>query len=227
MAEPAVKFAFDGVISEINKDAGRGGDHDARPGGLRADGYAEARRATGERHGFRGYARKQRFPMRSHGGPHDRAEGQAFRQFMKRDPDEESQSYEIGSLFGDAKRPPVQETMQADGDQQRGGETVQRRRATVMIVRVRTGGADRMHVMIDDPQQAESGRHPEDRDAPPVMARSFGHNPEERNGDQQGAANRQNIVGNSRNFRQARAEEHAHDRQGEHEDERGKDQFLI
>src|SRR5215472_925440 len=95
-------------------------------------------------------------------------------------------------LLGDRKAPTVEEAMDSGGDQQWGGKPMQRRRAGVVIVRVRAGRANGMHIAIDEPKQGKASCRTCHSTWPSQLRGDLGKNPERGNTDQNSAAEWQN-----------------------------------
>jgi len=95
--------------------------------------------------------------------------------------------------------------MQAACDQQRRRETMKVGGPGGVIVIVRAGGTDGVNDAVDDGQDRGSQRYPQDRKRPTPAPCDLGYDPEERDCDQQSAAEREDRSGEFRGFSESRS----------------------
>src|SRR5580698_10139500 len=104
-----------------------------------------------------------------------------------------SQPFKSGFLRC-CQAPAIEQIMHARRDQQRRCKAMQALGAAGMVVRVLASRADRMHITIHQPKQAESGYQTCAALLPAVRLPDLGENPEQRNPHQQASAERKRAL---------------------------------
>lgn len=123
----------------------------------------------------------------------DYAERQAFRKLVQRHAEQDGRAHRSGAPFiARRQHPAVKEAMQQGSYDQRSGESVEWSVAGIVIVRVGTGGTDRVEVPVDDQQDSEAGSHQAGPGEESKFQNQLWQHPEQGNHNQNGATERDN-----------------------------------
>ncbi len=129
--------------------------------------------AAGESHRLSRGTTQDRGPLTLHGCTRHHAQRQPLGQLVERDADRQDGNHRVSR-----RQVSVEGAVHSGGDQQRRRESVQARRAVVMFMPRRAGGAHGMDVPVDNPQQRESSSSPRECREPSEKSGHLRKNPE-------------------------------------------------